>query len=803
MAKKYSKYNVYQGCTYLCNLKEGIEAIDAGVYTAENIQELEARIELYNKLFGGIGNTEDQQKLYKDKRDFILREQTEDEKTEYFENLQNTIAATEDDARKEFLERISSINPNSTAGKENGVPAYDKKKADDGGTTNQMTKYSRLGNLPILLKYRCTDDGVFVYSNTDYDYVRICQAVSIKSISSDPETSNQFIELEFYTNETYGEVKVMSMPAEELANGKYINLIKAGFSISNQKLFTNFINDLRYCGIKNKKLTIKRAALSYGFPAGENGGFELNKFVGIDDDCSILPLPAFEAYDKRILHSKGNLDDYIKFLSVISRGKYCIDFQLVVAASLSGIIKAYISEDTGRIAPGVFIFTGRSSIGKNILANIASSIWCLDGNNNLIASSNASTAFAAAMKDRQKVLPYIVADIQDLMNKGEDGIKGITSIIFEHSIGESAGRATTSGEVRNNKKIWHNNIIAFNENDAFTFNTKITGGASARTTIIPLGIVPEDKWLTENDPSTYWNLQRKASGVLGKAFVIAMREKNQDEICERFYDIATELKTEYDVQEKQALSLAMLILSYELAADFNLLPAEWEPITCKRIMDWIGGAKVITDMNKELYRLLCELAFKDTSFVANDDKSWKDCITANGGSEQAAFDSRYKDKNEVRGRKLYQKKQDDGTYIEGTREDHDRTLLLIPGSNLKQVLNYIKKTYEVIGAEFDPRSWAANGYLIPSGANSYTHKDSFKISVTFERSSKHRENYYAIILQEDEVEDSFVEEKATAYEEICLSKMKASLSIDAEVNRKICDECNDEKCIFVQKRKGA
>ena len=190
-------------------------------------------------------------------------------------------------------------------------------------------------------------------------------------------------------------------------------------------------------------------------------------------------------------------------------------------------------------------------------------------------------------------------------------------------------------------------------------------------------------------------------------------------------------------------------------------------------------------------------------------------IKANGGSVQAAFDSRYKDKNEVRGRKLYQKRDASGNFVEGTRNDHDRTLLLIPRANLTQLVNYIKKTYDIIGTDFDPRSWMQNGWLIPSGENTFVHKDTFKISVTFERNSKHRESYYVILLDEDSYDNEVVTDKkdkvnneigdeaAIVYESICLETMKHSLSIDAEVNRAICESCTDEKCIFVKRKKDA
>lgn len=55
-----------------------------------------------------------------------------------------------------------------------------------------------LYNLPVPLNYKCTDEGVFIYSNTEYDYVRICQAVSINTIGFDDETNTQYAELAGY-----------------------------------------------------------------------------------------------------------------------------------------------------------------------------------------------------------------------------------------------------------------------------------------------------------------------------------------------------------------------------------------------------------------------------------------------------------------------------------------------------------------------------------------------------------------------------------------------------------------------------
>lgn len=807
MARKFSKYNVYQGCTYMCSMKEAMAEIDMGKVSASTLYQLEARIELYNKLFSGFGNTDEQTEEFKKKRNNILSGFSEDEKQEYAVNLQKEVDDTYDEANKEYLMRVTSIDPNSVAGKEGGTPAFDRKKVEREDTKYKMTRYGKLTNLPLTTEYKCNDDGAFIYSKTEGDFVRICEPISIRSLNSDDETGKEYIELEYYNKKKSPAVKTICLEATELAAGKYAQLIGRGMIIDTPRLFTKYLNDLRTYGDRTGKIIHKQAATSYGFPTLDDGSLDFSKFIGVDDDCKILSLDAYEAYDKVIFQQKGTVEGFIEFLEAVSEGKYEIDFQLTVAASLSGITQAYIFEKNHQPGPPAYIFVGRTSIGKGVLGSIANNIWAGTGGKNLLINSGSSIAFSAAWKDHLAYLPFIIEDVQDLMNKGEDGVQGITEIIFAHSNGHSDGRACTNGEIRNNNKQWYNPLIAYNENDCFTDNNRITGGVSARFTVINLNIALEDRWLTHNDPNSYWVMEKKNSGVLGAAFIIAMRSKTQDEICERFYQIIAELK-DLGVQEKQANSLAILIQTDELAREFGLVPARWEPLTAKRLTDWIG-VKVIYDATTELYKLICETAFRDVSYVPNDDEGFKRALKA-GRTEQEIFNSRDKTKEEIRGRILYQKKDKTGNYVEGTCECHDRALLLIPKSRLDQLIDYIVKEYGIIGASFDPRAWAANGWLIPA-KKGYVHKDSFHISVSRARNSKNRENYYAIILQEDPEGDTDFESTVPPaavpapvdpkeYEANCLKTLQASLAEGIQFNRKICEECTREQCRYVQER---
>jgi len=168
------------------------------------------------------------------------------------------------------------------------------------------------------------------------------------------------------------------------------------------------------------------------------------------------------------------------------------------------------------------------------------------------------------------------------------------------------------------------------------------------------------------------------------------------------------------------------------------------------LTDWIG-IKKLTDPAEEVYKMLSEIAFKDPSYVPNDDRYFTVEAPKRGLTEKDIFDARMKAPEEIRGRILYQKKNAAGIYEECNRAEHERVLLLIPNLQLTQLFNYIIKESGIVGFGFDKRMWERNGWLIVGKDGRYTHRDTFHISVTRPR-SENRESYYAIVLNEDKAE---------------------------------------------------
>lgn len=745
MNKKYSKYNCYKDLATMLSYKEATELIDSTkAVNLDKLADIAAKTELYKKVFYGFDNKKNQEEDFIARLNKIYDTFSEEDKKAYPDTVKRRMKEQEDEARKEYLTRTSSIDYKSDAGKNDGE-AFDVKVFEAKKENKYVeSKFSRLFNVPIPKSYKANDSGIYIWDTKTNDYIRIAQAITIKEISYSEDDAKEYLTMQ-YVNFRTDRVVDMCMATEALAKNSYELLIGAGVVIESAKLFTNYINAVKTANQECRKIPCGIANMSYGYLTTETGDIDYSVFVGLDENSKIIPMPEYIALDKGIFKERGTTKGFIKFLDKVSKGKYTIDFQMVVAASLAGITQAYVNDGVSMVAPQNYIFIGQTSIGKNLLAAIANNIWAAPRTTrtkSLICSSDCSKTFAGAMKHHIQYLPFVVADVQDLINDESWGLQGVIDLIFQHSNGETGGKATTNGEIRNNAKFWQCEQILFNENDCFSDNPKITGGADARCTVLPLNVDVKDR-LIENELASYRILENKNYGQLGKEYILALRNETSESIAERFLDITNELKIIHEVQEKQANALGMLVLTDELAHKYKLVPDSWQRLDAARLVEWVGVKKIV-DANEKMYHLISEHVMGDVSFVPNDDK-WLNTV---GVKESEVFKSRSKTKDEIRGRILWQRKDKAGNYIPCGKSERERSLLLIPNTQLQSLFKYLVAENDVSGFSWNKKRWADMGWMLTNGG-SYTFKDTFRISVTRPRDSKNRESYYAIVICED------------------------------------------------------
>lgn len=728
--KKFSIFNCYVNCKNMMTCKEALEKINGNVdMPVEEFQIIEAKKELYEQIFKGFGNEEEELKEFIATKDLVLDGTDFDQ---YQNALQKQKANLYSDARNEFAERIRSIDRRSVEGREEHK-AIDLKYVLENNYL--LSQFKNISNLPVEVDYHCTDDGISIYHKNEM--VKICEPIIIKALYKD-ENEHEYMELEYYDDERK-QKKAILFATKGLSNNSYEELIEKGIIIYNPKYFTAYLNMLKMVDKKQQMIPKGNVQMRYGFATKPDGTYDFGRFIGIGEDKLLCLEDEHIALSKVVFNERGTVEGFVDFLGEVSKGSYMIDFQMVVSASLSGLILALINNGSNIVAPPAFIFCGQTSIGKNLLCAIANNIWCTPSvRTSLCCTIGSSIAYYQAFKHFLNQIPVIIEDIQDLIDS--EGVAAVTELVFNHSLGHSGGKCTTVGQIRNNKRDWMSPLLAMTEIDVFTENPSICGGADARYAIINLNVKEQDI-LTERELNTYVTQENENAGVYGKEVIQRIPNHTQKEVMEWYQKNVMELKQK-GMAEKNANSFALLLTTFCLLKKENLIPDNWKetPLTADSLVNWVGIKEIISAEEK-VYHILSEEAVKDISFVPVDDKYFD--------GTQKAFDLRCKTAQEVRGRIYYEQRTESG-YVKCSKEKRDRTLLLIPKNQLNQALKYIEEENDIKGFAFNQKRWYEKGWLLkPPGKEYQFRGGAFLCPVTRALDPKNRERFYAIVLAEN------------------------------------------------------
>ena len=649
----------------------------------------------------------------------------------YMNDVKETEKDLNEDALKEFNYRRTHIDRRSKEGKDK----YKELPLDELPSFYPKTKFTELNNICISSKFRCDDRGIFVYGKDGYE--RICEAVSIDAIFKD-ENGDEYINIQ-YIDSQKDELKTLLFPSSNIATNNYNDLMAKGIIIDNPKMFTKYINEIRTVEKEMKQLSKGKAEQKYGFPLKEDGTVDFSRFIGLGKD-KIISAPEFSEIDDMVFKKRGCYEGFMDFLEEVSKGKYMFDFQLMIAASLSGVLLAVLNRNSIAVAPPSFIFYGPTSIGKNLLVTLASIVWGSPTRKNpLICNSDSSKAFMMEIKDHLYTLPIIIEDLQDIIDKL--GVEATNELVFNHSYGYSGGRAKTSGKIREVAKTWVAPLIACAEGDSFSASGAVSGGTSARYTLIDLQC-PKGKTLTEKPLQSYLTEEFENSGWLGEYFINDISKKDVKEIDEIFNTITENLKG-LGMAEKQANSFSVLLTTLRLMYESSLMPESWleQPMTEADLIEWIAIRDIKTP-EEEVYELVCQTVLRDVSYMPSDNERF------HGTKEE--FDFKSKTTSEVRGRLYYERlDKETGEYKGCLKGERDRTLLIIPAENLKKLFTYIIKENNITGFGFSQESWHRNGWLLKANSNTYLFKGFKKLAITRPYDSRARESVYAIVVKEE------------------------------------------------------
>lgn len=618
------------------------------------------------------------------------------------------------------------------------------------------SSYTILKNqIPITLDYIANDTGIWLLEGRNKKLV--CEPFSIDTIVRDRNNGTEYVEISFIDYSTgKGEKISKQLETPALFDKQGINILRGeGFSVANDNLFKTLLsvvkanlNRITCMGIETPT---KRhyGSTKYGFEI-INGEVNYDNFVGIDSQ--IIPSNEYKKYDKVLFKTAGTLEGQKEYLAEFLKDSPCKTFiKQATAAALTGITRMFLTNRED-MPCAVYNFSAHTSFGKTYLQKIEIGLY---GDNRSASpiSQSADTSPAASRRIKARLnLIYIEDDWTDF-TKRKDGLDTLQDKIYENSNGCNVGKANSNGTLREDVNTWGCTMISFSENNNMILT--LQNGADGRVLSFDSNVSIKSPLMIYGPVSKkplINKMQSENYGHIVPAYVKALKGR-QEEITERFTDLAGKYKDKLKCTDKVSSLYAMLDLTYALAFEAKLFPESWGELTFN---DMIGqyDADRIVDTEETLYKLLCERILSQSNvFIDENVKLTKE-----------QYEERMNNNQTVRGR-VSIKEMDDGRRLK---------IATVPTDVVDRNIIDLEKTYGINQQKISAKAWIKAGWLIPTSKGYGQHTCS-NITRQYIKGETKMEMCYKIIL-EDLTPSEEEKAKAQAQKEQLQEKRKENLN---------------------------
>ena len=278
---------------------------------------------------------------------------------------------------------------------------------------------------------------------------------------------------------------------------------------------------------------------------------------------------------KSIYENVRECGSYDVWLEHIRELRHDINIRLVLAASFA----SPLIEVVGAL-PFILHLWGTTGFGKTVSLMVASSVWgnpemgCLTRTMNMTANAMARTSCFLYN------IPFCADELQQIKQNWNT----YDSLIMYLTEGIDRGRAKARGGVEQTK-TWRNSFI-------FTGEEPITKGASGggvKNRVIEVEC--ESKIIADGNHTA--NLVKANYGHAGKLFIAHLShviETDKQSIVDRYKTLFKGILEATDTTDKQALSMALMLLADEIACECIF---DDVPLTIEQIKGYVVSESVV------------------------------------------------------------------------------------------------------------------------------------------------------------------------------------------------------------------
>ena len=353
------------------------------------------------------------------------------------------------------------------------------------------------------------------------------------------DTDTEKIKLAFYKDSRWREVTVDA--GTVLNKTSIIQLADRGVLVTSEsaKDLVKYLSDV--ISLNAREIPLYNSIGRLGWIDGDF--IPYNDSIKYDGDADFKSI-----YDN--VTYEGSYDLWLEHIKELRKD---INIRLVLAASFA----SPLIEIVGAL-PFILHLWGTTGFGKTVTLMVASSVWgnpemgCLTRTMNMTANAMARTS--AFLYN----IPFCADELQQIKQNWSN----YDSLIMYLTEGIDRGRAKARGGVEQTK-IWRNSFIFTGEEPI----TKAASGGGVKNRVIEIEC---DKKIIQDGNYTA-NLVKSNYGYAGRAFIAHLNHlinTDKQSIIDRYKTLFKGILSATDTTDKQALSLALILLADELASKF-------------------------------------------------------------------------------------------------------------------------------------------------------------------------------------------------------------------------------------------
>ena len=248
-------------------------------------------------------------------------------------------------------------------------------------------------------------------------------------------------------------------------------------------------------------------------------------------------------------------------------------FRVVLASSFASPLLELLDA-----LPFVLHLWGGTGAGKTVAGMCAMSIWGDPGKGRLMWTLDSTKVFFGQAAAFLRNIPFYGDELQSV----NDRYQSMDKLIMYLCEGIDRGRGAANGGVQATKQ-WANAFI-FTGEQAVSSNAS-GGGVKNRLIEVQL----KDGDVLVPDGNSVVSLITQNFGGAGKRYIDAVRKKDVSDLRQRYRDLQKELMQRSDTTDKQAYSMAAILLADEIACE--CIFEDEQPLRIEDVVQYMHSKK--------------------------------------------------------------------------------------------------------------------------------------------------------------------------------------------------------------------